>query len=146
MRGVVVRDLRLDEVGGVREVWDAAGLAYRPGTRDAPESLAREVAGDRSSVIGAFSGDRLVGVVVATHDGRKGWINRLAVVPGHRRRGIGRLLVEACEVRLRDAGVSVFACLMFEDNAASKELFEQAGYTSRPDVVYLRKADEPGDW
>ena len=41
-------------------------------------------------------GDQRVGrVVIGSHDGRKGWINRLAVSPGYRRHGIGAALVDA---------------------------------------------------
>ena len=51
--------------------------------------------------IGAFADGKLVGIVVATHDGRKGWINRLAVHPDYRRRGIAKKLIEEAEEYLR---------------------------------------------
>ena len=42
--------------------------------------------GRRCSCV-AEAGGELVGVVLGTHDGRKGWINRLAVAPAYQRRG-----------------------------------------------------------
>jgi len=44
----------------------------------------------------AESGNKLVGVVLAGHDGRRGYIHHLAVAPNHRRRGVGNLLVNHC--------------------------------------------------
>jgi len=44
---------------------------------------------------GLFQGEELVGSVLASHDERKGWLNRLAVAPNHRRRGPARRLIAA---------------------------------------------------
>src|SRR4051812_27695067 len=47
----------------------------------------------------------MVGVTLCGHDGRRGYIYHLAVMPGYQGRGIGRLLVSECIARLRDAGI-----------------------------------------
>lgn len=66
---------------------------------DAPETAAAaETAAD----------GRLVGSVIAGWDGWRGSIYRLAVVPSHRRRGLGGELVRLAEERL--AGVGAVRC------------------------------------
>jgi ribosomal protein S18 acetylase RimI-like enzyme len=94
--------------------------------------------------LGALLHERLVGSVVASFDGRKGWINRLAVVPGERRRGIARRLIAEAEGLLRGRGALVIAALVEEDNNVSLALFKACGYELERHVLYLTKRD-PGD-
>ena len=56
---------------------------FRSALRDGTprERLAAELEGDRSVFLAAELEGQIVGVVLGTHDGRKGWINRLAVTP-----------------------------------------------------------------
>ncbi len=135
--------LTADDYDGVRALWEAAGLSIRPAGRDSAEAFARQFAGGTQTVIGARAGDRLVGVVLATHDGRKGWINRLAVHPDFRRRGIGQALVAEAERVLRAQGMHIIGVLIEDWNTASLALFERAGYARHPDIVYLTKRDSP---
>ena len=92
----------------------------------------------------AESEGTLVGTVIATHEGRKGWINRLAVDPGFRRQGIGSRLVREAEDRLKGLGVDVLACLIGEGNDASVRTFETLGYERHPEIHYFVKKRYPG--
>lgn len=78
--------------------------------------------------LGAFDGDRLIGTIFGTHDTRKGWINRLAVHPDFRRRGIASRLVRTAERELRKEGLEMFAALIESGNRASEAMFRDAGY------------------
>ena len=92
----------------------------------------------------ATESERIVGVVLGTHDGRKGWINRLAVHPDCRRRGIAAVLVTACDTAIRGHGIGIVTALVESDNAASAALFEALGYRADVPVRYFRKTDRPG--
>jgi ribosomal protein S18 acetylase RimI-like enzyme len=96
-------------------------------------------------MIGLEVDGRLVGVVLATHDGRKGWINRLAVLPAHRRSGYAVRLVAEAESVLRAEGISVIAALIEPQNEASLELFRKLGYEDASGLHYVRKKDSPED-
>lgn len=89
--------------------------------------------------IGAFEGDRLVGVVIVSSDMRKGWVNRLAVDPEYRRRGVAKRLIVESEKALRRQGIRIFCALIDEDNAASKRLFETCGYEEHRDIIYFSR-------
>ena len=91
--------------------------------------------------IGLEENGRLIGVVLATNDTRKGWINRLAIDPDYRRQGYGEQLVRAAEEALRAAGMKLIAAFIEEGNAASLTLFDQLGYTVHPNIYYMSKRD-----
>lgn len=138
---LTVVHLTADDYEAVRAVWEAAGLPVKPGGRDSREQFFRQMTGDLQAVIGVKQGDELVGVVLTTHDGRKGWINWLAVRPEHRRKGIARRLIDEAERALRAQGMQIIAALIEDGNAASLELFEQAGYSDFRGIHYLTKRD-----
>jgi ribosomal protein S18 acetylase RimI-like enzyme len=84
-----------------------------------------------------------VGSVIATFEGRKGWINRLAVDPDYRGRGLGMRLLKCAEDAVMRGGAPALACLMEEGNHASIALFQKAGYRLNRDILYLSKRTDP---
>ena len=87
----------------------------------------------------AENAGKVVGVVLGTHDFRKGWLNRLAVRPDRRRRGIGLGLLHACERALHAQGIVITAALTERTNTASANLLAKAGYSDELPVRYFRK-------
>ncbi len=137
----VVRPLRESELDAMTKVWVEAGLPYRPTGRDSLENLRQQRAAYPDLFIGAFEGDKLVGAAIASDDGRKGWINRLAVLPGAQKKGVGRAIVDECEKALRKRGRGVFSILIEGDNPASEVLFLNMGYKRENDIIYYAKRD-----
>ncbi len=138
-----VRPARESDLGEIVRLWQAAGLDIRPHGRDAPDQLAAQFRAMGGFWFVAEADGRLVGVVMGTHDSRKGWINRVAVLPEMRRRGIARALIAACEDALRAAGIGIVTALVETDNAASAELFAAMDYDLYP-VLYYRKTFHEG--
>lgn len=135
------RPLKESELGEMTRVWLGAGLPYRPKGRDSLKELRAQLRRDPDLFLGAFDGARMIGVVIATDDGRKGWINRLAVLPGYRRKGVGEVLVRKCEEALRKRGRGVFSILIEGRNAASEGLFLKSGYRDESYIRYYAKRD-----
>jgi ribosomal protein S18 acetylase RimI-like enzyme len=141
-----VREFRIEDYDRVMELWAEGGLPLKPQGRDSRENIARQVKMPNVLFLVAEEreGDRVIGTVMATHDGRKGWINRLAVDAALRKRGSGARLVREAERRLEALGMDILACLIEDDNAVSMAVFEKLGYKKHPEIIYFAKRKYPG--
>jgi len=143
MRGIRVRPMRPDDYPAVRRLWERTGLPIKPTGRDSQAAVLGQLKQFSSTYLVAEQQGRLVGVVLGTHDGRKGWINHLAVHPDHRRQGLAQRLLAACEQALGAQGIEIIAALVERDNAHSAAFFERAGYAADVPVLYYRKRSRP---
>jgi len=143
-----VRRLRPSDYEELLSVWERAGLPSRPGGRDSPGELKRQMGLGTSIFLKVVEHDgareRIVAVVLGTHDGRKGWINRLAVLPAHQRRGLGRRLVEELEKRFRKMGFDIYCGLIETYNDVSMKFFAKLGYVRHEDIIYYSKRKSEG--
>ena len=140
---VRIRPLQEKEISPMLELWRKAALAFRPRGRDTLGNLKAERRKTPDLFWGAFDKGRIVGSILGTFEGenRKGWLNRLAVHPSYRRKGIGKALIAACEKALKERGVKIVACLVVEDNEASARLIEACGYVRLPYIRYYTKRE-----
>ena len=124
-------------------IWEKAGLPYKRNGRDSRKKIEEEVWRDCNLFLFAKSGEEYIGAVLVTHDGRKGWINRVAVVPDFQKMGIGRKLVVAGESWLEKQGIDIFACQIESYNTESFEVFQKMGYIPFEGMHYLTKRKYP---
>jgi ribosomal protein S18 acetylase RimI-like enzyme len=83
----------------------------------------------------ARSGDRIVGCVMCGHDGRRGYLQHLAVEPAMRRQGIGTALVTRCLTALRRMEIEKVHIDVLADNTLAHEYWTNSGWKRRPDIV-----------
>lgn len=140
-----VETLGPNDYDALVDLWKAAELMYRPTGRDARDSIVSQMALPTCRFLGIRgSNGELLGGAIATHEGRKGWVNRLAVRKSSQRQGIGRELVAACEEWLFGSGILIIASLVEGDNLPSQRLFEACSYERDDTIVYFRKRVRPG--
>lgn len=133
-----IRPLRRGDYDAIVSVWRDAGLGFRSRGRDSRRSIEAQLRQNRGLYLGVFEEACLVGVVFATHDTPKGWINRLAVRRSHQRCGIGSQLVLRAERALAGRGIRLVAAHVDLPNGPSLGLFQKLGYDPYP-VTYVRK-------
>jgi len=136
-----IRRLTIKDYEEIIKLWSRANLPYKPKGRDNKEAIAAQMRANPNFFLGAYEDDNLVGVVIVSCDLRKGWINRLAVDPRYRRRGVAKALVNEAEKVLRERGISIFCALVEDSNVESKELFKKCGYVEHRDIIYFSKRD-----
>jgi len=135
-----IRGLTISDYDQIVTLWQNADLPYKPEGRDRKDAIQAQMAANPDFFIGAFEGSRLAGIVVASTDGRRGWINRLAVDPECRRMGVAKALVSEAEKVLRKHGLRIF-CVLVEDYSNSMQLFKKCGYKAHRDIMYFSKRD-----
>lgn len=136
-----IRKLNIADYDEIVKLWTAAKLPFKSKGRDSKEEIAEQMKANPDFFLGAYENNHLVGVVVLSCDMRRGWINRLAVRPNHRHRGIAKKLIAESERVLRDHGMRVFSVHIEGYNTVSRELFRKCGYVEHRDVAYFSKRD-----
>jgi ribosomal protein S18 acetylase RimI-like enzyme len=139
-----IRKLTIDNYEEMTKLWSKARLPFRPSGRDSREAVAAEMKANPGFFLGAFEDDQLVGLVVVSCDLRKGWLNRLAVDPDYRHRGVAKNLIVEAEKTLRKRCIKIFCALIEEYNDTSKELFKRCGYVEHRDIIYFSKRESDG--
>lgn len=138
---VEIRRLNIAHYDEMVELWSRANLSFRPKVRDSKDSIRAQMKANPDYFLGAFEKNHIVGTVVISSDLRRGWINRLAVDPKCRRRGVAAALIAEAENVLRKHGIRIFAALVDNDNAASRRLLEKCGYVEHHGIIYFSKRD-----
>lgn len=139
---ITFRNLTIDDYDEIIDLWERAGLPYKPKGRDSREAIEKQMKIDPELFLGAFHKGRLIGIVIGSYDFRmKGWINRLAVDPNYRRRGIAQKLITKMEEILKSKGAAIIATLIELPNPASVNLFKKMGYTIHNDIIYVTKRE-----
>ena len=136
---VQIREFRIEDYDALISLWNKANLEHKPKGRDRRDKIERELKENPSFILLAEVKGQLVGSVLASHDGRKGWLNRLTVAPECRNKSIARKLVNVAEKRLEKQGIEIIACLIEGWNTQSMKVFEKLGYEIFPDVAYYTK-------
>ena len=78
--------------------------------------------------------------VLTGTDGRRGYLQHLAVAPSHRRRGVGRALAEQAVEALRVLGIAKCHLMVREENAQARAFWERLGWKVRADVTLMSHA------
>ena len=120
------RIARAPDVDDILTLWRNADAA--PTHTDDAESILRLIGTDADAVIVAEEGGAIVGTVIAGWDGWRGSIYRLAVVPTHRRRGVGRQLLERAGERLTRAGARRLQAIVVESDEQAVAFWRTSGW------------------
>ena len=134
-----MRDFALTDYDTVLALWrscEGIGLSESD-TREA--IAAYRVRNPGLSLVATEADGVIVGAVLGGHDGRRGYLHHLAVVPAHRGQGLGRRLVEESLARLRQLGIEKCNIFLYADNAAGRAFWLREGWSSREDLVVVQK-------
>ncbi len=140
---VRIREFRIEDYDVLIKLWKEAALPFKPKGRDSRDSIVSELKHGNAIFLVAEREGRLIGSIFGTHDGRKGWINRLAVHPDFQKQGIARMLVEKVEDNLSGIGINIIAILIEDWNDVSIQAFERMGYIKHPEIHYYTKRRHP---
>ncbi len=111
---------------------DCDGLGLRDS--DSRAGIAKYLARNPGLSFVAERDARIVGTVMAGHDGRRGYILHLAVAAGNRRRGVASRLVELCLAALAGEGIEKSHVHVIGGNAAARDFWLARGFHHRAEI------------
>ena len=129
----MIRELTFADYDAALALWKATpGLGIT--AADEPEPIAGFLVRNPGCSMLWEQDGALIGTALCGHDGRRGYLYHVAVLPGHRGRGIGAALVDACRAALQAQGVDRCHVCVYTDNAIGNR-FWAARWRRRHDIV-----------
>jgi ribosomal protein S18 acetylase RimI-like enzyme len=100
-----------------------------PEPRNDPAAIIRrKLAAQRDLFFVAVVDGKVVGTVMGSYDGHRGWIYSLAVDAAHRRQKLGTALIRHVEKALAAEGSPKINLQVLSSNAGAIEFYEKLGY------------------
>jgi len=124
---MTIRPFTMNDYNEVYALWNASLVSPRDidDSREAVERFLRRNPG--LSVIAEINGT-IAGSILCGHDGRRGFLYRVAVDATQRRMGIGQAMVQACLANLRKEDISSCALVTFKTNAMGNAFWPAQGF------------------
>jgi ribosomal protein S18 acetylase RimI-like enzyme len=87
----------------------------------------------------ALRDEEVIGTVMGGYDGHRGWLYSVAVLPAHRREGLGAKLVRHAENALIARGCMKINLQIISANASVAAFYEALGYSIEPRISMGKK-------
>lgn len=112
----------------MRALWEQAGPGVHVRRSDEPEEIAKKLQRDPDLFLLAIEAGEIIGSVLGGFDGRRGIVYHLVVTEAYRRQGVGEMLMNALEQRLREKGCLRCYLLVTRDNVEATHFYEARGW------------------
>ncbi|MBO4242100.1 MAG: GNAT family N-acetyltransferase [Clostridiales bacterium] len=133
------RLMTMEDYSQAYDLWIRCGNGLN-NKDDSPEGIEKYLKRNPSTSFVATCDDKVVGVILCGHDGRRGIIQHACVSPDYRRMGIGNKLVELALEALKAEGINKVLLVAFKKNEGGNAFWEAQGFTLREDLNYRNKA------
>ena len=131
-----IRQFAVGDSDAVVNVWRRSGLLHP--NNDPWKDIRRKLKVRADLFLVGTLGGAVVATVMIGYEGHRGWVNYLGVLPGHRRRGYARRMMEEAERLLRLEGCPKINLQVRSTNAGALSFYRRVGY-SYDKVVSLGK-------
>jgi len=140
MRGDPVVDVRIrefnfpDDYPAARLLWENAGPGIQLRRSDDSDEIRKKLQRDPDLFLVAEADGKMVGTVIAGFDGRRGMVYHLAVIESYRKQGIGELLMDELEFRLKTKGCVRCYLLVTVENENAMRFYEKRGWVHMKNI------------
>ncbi|MED1725594.1 GNAT family acetyltransferase [Brevibacillus parabrevis] len=132
-----LQSFSLEQYEEVVELWQRAGLALS--RSDSLEGLRYKLERDPELFLVAISeAGQLAGAVMGSYDGRRGWVNHLAVDPAYQGQALGSRLMQELERRLANVGCEKINLLIEPENSGVQAFYRQLGFAA-DELIFMEK-------
>ena len=134
-----IKVMTISDYDGAYDLWintPGMGLFTIDDSRDGIEKYLKR--NSTTSFVAECDG-KIVGAIMAGHDGRRGYIYHTAVLPDYRNQGIAKRLLDHAMAALDAEGINRVALVAFKTNEIGNGFWESVGFTEREDLIYRNK-------
>lgn len=132
----MIRTFTMKDYDQVYALWiRTPGIGLRS-IDDSKEGIEKFLQRNPNTNFIAEEGGSIVGVALSGHDGRRGFLYHTCVAEGHRRRSVGRELVDQVVKTMRAENITKLALLCLKDNEKGNGFWSRLGWSRRSDVNY----------
>ena len=137
-----VRQVTIDDYDAIYELWNSTEQSRRAlnPVDDSREGIERYLKRNPNTCFAAVKEEKIIGVILTGHDGRRAIIHHMCVYPDYHRMGIAGQLVALAEEALKKEGIQKIFGLVFKDNEAANAFWERQGYSLRTNLNYRNKS------
>ncbi len=136
---IQIRKMNMNDYSGVYDLWmHTSGMGLND-LDDSLEGIEKYLKRNPETCFVAVEDNRIVGVIISGHDGRRGYIYHTAVAVDMRKQGIGKKLVRYAMSALEQEGIYKVALVAFEKNELGNAFWEHQGFAVRTDLIYRNK-------
>ena len=134
-----IRAMTISDYDGVYHLWlNTPGMGLNA-TDDSKEGIKKFLKRNPTTNFVAECNNEIVGVIMAGHDGRRGYIYHTAILPSYRNKGLAKQLVDCAISALDKEGINKAALVAFKKNDIGNGFWEHIGFIERDDLVYRNK-------
>lgn len=134
-----IRLLQIEDYESVYRLWlNTPGMGLNT-EDDSKEGIRKYLRRNPNTCFVAEHNKEIAGVILAGHDGRRGYIYHTAVDAAQRNQGIGSALVDHVMEALKKEGIHKVALVVFSQNNTGNSFWEKRGFIQRNDLIYRNK-------
>ena len=121
-----IREFRLQDEEEVIALWKECNLVVL--WNDPKKDIRRKLKINPELFLVGVTEEKIVATIMGGYEGHRGWVNYLAVPPSHQRKGYGRQMMEAVEIKLRVMGCAKINLQVRETNLEVMAFYKSIGY------------------
>lgn len=130
---ILIREMQLKDYEGVIKLWqETENLSLRD--CDSKANIGAYLERNPGLSFVAHLGKQLVGAVLVGTDGRRGYLQHLAVLGASRGQKIGYRLVEKSINALAEIGIPKTHLFVYQDNLNAQAFYERLGWFPRDEI------------
>ena len=133
---MTIRLLKEEDFPQLLALWTATPGMGLNSADDSPEGIRQYLRRNPDTCFAAEAEGRIVGAILAGHDGRRGFLYHLAVGESQRLQGIGRALVRSALAALKAQGIRKAALVAFRNNRLCNNYWKSISFSLREDLNY----------
>lgn len=135
---IQIKQIQLSDFSEILSLWKKAGLAIQDDRQEYLE-FQNILRLNSLSCLVLVKNQTIIGSILGTFNGRRGWIYHLAIDPLFQHQGWGSLLLEQAEYLLKKQGASRVCLGILHTNLKVIPFYEKCGYKIINDTLWLGK-------